>query len=211
MVIGQNRVKARAPDSDMASRSFFGHYLPRLRREFYMADAVVFWTLTIHDRKTGWLDQQFHQSFRELMLHAAAREGLICPAYCLMPDHIHFVWMGLNVSTDQRSAMKFLRTYLAIALKPFTLQHQAYDRVLTEEDRIRSKFTLACVEYVLLNPWKAELVTKPEEWQFLGAMIPGYPDCHPFSPKYWPWFWQRYAEMKEDGVEQRKLPRREME
>jgi hypothetical protein len=30
-------------------------YLPRLNREFYQGDAVVHWTLTIFDRKTGWL------------------------------------------------------------------------------------------------------------------------------------------------------------
>ncbi len=208
---GQKWDRARASAPGAESRSCFGHYLPRLRREFYLADAVIFWTLTIHDHQTGWLNQQFHLKFREFMLHAAAREPLICPAYCLMPDHIHLVWMGLNVSTDQRSAMKFLRTFLAITLKPFTFQHQAYDRVLTEEDRTRAKFTLACVEYVLLNPLRAELVTKPEEWPFLGAIIPGYPDCQPLSHEYWPWFWRRYAEMKEDGVERRKLPRREME
>jgi hypothetical protein len=51
--------------------------LPRLPREFYQADAAVFWTLTVFDRKTGWLTPQFHQRFRELMLHAAAREGLL--------------------------------------------------------------------------------------------------------------------------------------
>ncbi len=31
-------------------RSSFSHYLPRLKREFYLADAVVFWTLPIAHR-----------------------------------------------------------------------------------------------------------------------------------------------------------------
>ena len=182
-------------------RSLFNHYLPRLCREFYQADAVVFWTLPVHDRKTGWLNERFHGIFRETMLHAASREGLICPAYCLMPDHIHLVWMGLKTSTDQRTAMKFLRIHLAAALKPFQFQHQAYDHVLIEEERMKSKFVSACVEYVLLNPLKAELVTKPYEWPFLGAVVPGYPACHPYSENYWPWFWQRLAKMKEEGIE----------
>ena len=50
------------------------------------------------------------------MLHAAAREGLFCPAYCLMPDHIHLVWLGLRLDTDQLNGMSFLRTYLEPAL-----------------------------------------------------------------------------------------------
>ena len=61
-------------------RSTFSHYLPRLKRVFYQADAVVFWTLSIEHRQTGWLNDALHAGFRELMLHAAAREGLLCPA-----------------------------------------------------------------------------------------------------------------------------------
>ena len=72
-------------------------FLPRLSREHYQADAVVFWTLTAFDRATGWLTQAFHSRFRELMLHTAAREGLVCPIYSLMPDHLHLVWMGLRL------------------------------------------------------------------------------------------------------------------
>jgi hypothetical protein len=72
-------------------RSIFSHYLPRLKREFYQADAVVFWTMPVALRQRGWLNERIHAAFRELTLHAAAREGLLCPAYCLMPDHVHFV------------------------------------------------------------------------------------------------------------------------
>lgn len=75
--------------------------LPRLPREYYQADAVVFWTLTLFDRARGWLTPAFHKSFRELMFHAAAREDLICPIYCLMPDHLHLVWMGLRLDSNK--------------------------------------------------------------------------------------------------------------
>ena len=54
------------------NRSF---YLPRLARENYQGDAVVHWTLPIARRNTGWLNEIFHARFREVMLHAAAREG----------------------------------------------------------------------------------------------------------------------------------------
>ncbi|HEU5126264.1 MAG TPA: hypothetical protein VFW05_19630, partial [Verrucomicrobiae bacterium] len=86
-------------------------YLPRLPREYYQGDAVVHWTLPISHRQQGWLQERFHAAFRELMLHAATREGLFCPTYCLMPDHLHLVWMGLRLDSDQRNAMAFLRTH----------------------------------------------------------------------------------------------------
>jgi len=93
-------------------------YLPRLPREHYQGDAVVHWTLPISHRRQGWLDERFHAAFRELMLHTAAREGLLCPTYCLMPDHLHLVWMGLRLDSDQRNGTAFLRTHLKPILAP---------------------------------------------------------------------------------------------
>src|SRR4051812_34867357 len=109
-----------------------GHFLPRLPREFYQGDAVVHWTLTVFDQKTGWLNDSFHRQFRELMLHVAAREGLFCPTYCLMPNHVHLIWMGLRFDTDQKNGMAFLRTYLEPHLAPHKFQPQAHDHVLSE-------------------------------------------------------------------------------
>jgi len=112
----------------MNSKLLPGH-LPRLQPEFYQGAAAVHWTLTLFDRGSGWLTGSFHQKFRELLLHVAAREGLFCPAYCLMPDHLHLLWMGLRVDTDQRIGMTFLRTHLKPLLLPHRLQPQAYDHV----------------------------------------------------------------------------------
>lgn len=119
-------------------------YLQRLPREHYQADAVVHWTMPIAMRGTGWLDDAFHAQFREIMLHAAAREGLFCPTYCLMPDHIHLVWMGMLRESDQKNGMKFLREYLAPKLRPHRFQHQAHDHVLRVEQRKRDAFAKAC-------------------------------------------------------------------
>jgi putative transposase len=192
-------------------RSAFSHYLPRLRREFYQADAVVFWKLPVAHRSRGWLSESFHTAFREQMLHAAAREGLLCPAYCLMPDHLHFVWMGLRRDSDQRNGMKFLHAQLSRFLRPARFQHQAHDHVLKPEERQRHAFSVACADYVLLNPLKAGLVKAPRDWRYLGVVIPGYPRLDPFDGKYWLWFWKHYPAARQPGIEQRVRPPREME
>jgi hypothetical protein len=53
--------------------------LPRLLRHPYQGHAVVMWTLTMEHRATGGLIESFHSRFRELMLHAAAREKGLVP------------------------------------------------------------------------------------------------------------------------------------
>jgi putative transposase len=192
------------------ARSTFSHYLPRLRPEFYQADAIVFWTLPMARRATGWLNGAFLAAFREIMLHASAREGLLCPAYCLMPDHQHFVWMGLRANSDQRKAIRFLRTYLGPHLLPAKYQHQPYDHVLTAAERQADRFSLACADYVFLNPRRADLVKDHRDWPYSGALIPGYPKVNPFELGYWEWMWKRYAHLLEPGIQNRVLPPREM-
>jgi len=182
-------------------------YLPRLAREFYVGDAVVHWTMPMASRATGWLDEIFHARFREIMLHAMAREGLICPTYCLMPDHIHLIWMGLNHDSDQLIGMKFLREHLGPALSPHRFQHQAHDHVLRGEDRKRGAFARVCF-YILSNPIRAGLTKESETWPFGGAVVPGYPKFHPAEAGFWPRFWKIVQASRQPDARERKLPLR---
>jgi REP element-mobilizing transposase RayT len=175
--------------------------LPRLPREYYQGDAVVHWSLPIFDRATGWLTENFHARFRELMLHAAAREGLLCSAYVLMPDHIHLMWMGLRLDSDQINAMTFLRTYLEKALAPARFQPQPHDHVLRAEARRKNAFVITC-RYILENPARARLVTEKETWQYLGCILPGYPTLHPTQRDYWPKFWKILAKTRQPNAGQ---------
>lgn len=175
----------------------FPSHLPRLDRHAYQAGAIVHWSLSAFDRATGWLDESFHVRFRELMLHAAARGGLFCPAYCLMPDHLHLVWMGLRRDTDQRNGMAFLRTHLEPALAPHKFQPQPHDHVLREKEREQDAFATVC-GYVLANPERKGLVERWQEWRYCGAVVPGYPTLHPSQNDYWEKFWKLYYRMKEE-------------
>ena len=183
------------------------HYLPRLPRGFYQGDAVVHWTLTVFDRRTGWLNETFHFQFRELMLHVSSREGLLCRTYCLMPDHIHLIWMGLKFDSDQLIGMSFLRTYLDPLLAPSTFQSQAHDHVLKQEERRKNAFEKVCF-YGLNNPVDEKLVVNPKEWPFHGAVIPGYPTLHPLQDDFWKTFWKVYQNLRHPDAGNRKLPPR---
>jgi putative transposase len=181
------------------------YFLPRLPREYYQGDAVVHWEMSVVDRKRGWLDDRFQSAFRELMLHVSAREGLFCPVYCLMPDHIHLVWMGLRRDTDQLNGIAFLRCWLEPQLKDAVFQPQAYDSVLREEDRKRNAFAKLC-GYILENPLKKELVKHPKDWTFSGCVVPGYPGLSPFDERYWELFWKLYRQQKNPEAGHRVLP-----
>ena len=132
--------------------------------------AVVFWTNALEERARDWLTPAFHAVFHKLMPHAATRERLLCTAYCLMPDHLHLLWMGLRRESDQFNAMKFLRTQLEPALgNGREWQHQPHDHVLLEEERRRNAFARFCF-YTLANPVRAGLVTREHDWSCLFVL-----------------------------------------
>ena len=133
-------------------------YLERLPPEYYRGQMCVHWSLTIENRKTGWLIPVFYYKFREVLTHTAFRYGLCCPIYCLMPDHIHLLWLGILDTCDQRSAAKHFRKNLNPVLEKLNvrLQLQGYDHVLREEERERSAFENV-VEYIARNPERRDL------------------------------------------------------
>ena len=178
-------------------------HLRRLPRGFYQGDAIVHWTLTILGRKQGWLTANFLYRFRELLTHSCFRYGLCCPIFCLMPDHIHMVWMGLCQGSDQLNAMKHFRTRCNESLERigFELQDQAYDHVFKDEERKEAEFRNVC-EYIARNPERAQLVRYDEfaNYLFSGCITPGYPELRPFEADYWGKFDRIVSFLRKQGL-----------
>ena len=187
-------------DAPPISNEYPGN-LPRLPREYYQGDAVVFWTLTTFDRAEGWLNDLLHQKFRELLLHAMVRQHLVCPIYCLMPDHIHFVWMGLSPDSDQLNGIAFFRTYLEPALMQAKLQPQAHDHVLRTEERRKNAFAKVC-HYIAENPVRAGFAPVSGSWPYTGCLVPGYPRLSVLEPDFWDTFWKVYSKLKDPAADQ---------
>ncbi len=177
-----------------------GHsYLKRLEPTAYQGLAYVHWSMTIDDRKTGWLTGETHLKFRELQLHTLVRYQLVCPAYCLMPDHLHVFWIGLAVASDQLRAAQFFRQRYNAILKSegCEFQEQAHDNVLTRTDRERDA-VIRLAYYISENPVRASLVTHSRDWPYSGSQAVGYPDIDWRRDDFNEQFWKIY------GIEARK-------
>jgi hypothetical protein len=174
-------------------------YLRRLDRSHYQGLAIVHWSHTVEERKTGWLDDGFHAGFREILIHAGFLHGLFCPSYCLMPDHFHVVWSGLREDSDQLTAATWMRRRVnaLLAKDGCQLQKQAYDRVLRDSDRDRFAFE-KLVGYVFMNPDRASLVGEGaprSDWKWRDSILPAYPEVcwQQSSPdSYWDLYWKLY-------------------
>lgn len=187
----------------MSSSSNDGDYLKRLPPEYYRGDACVHWTMTIDERKTGWLVPNFYFKFRELLTHTMFRYGICCPVFCLMPDHIHLLWLGILQSADQRLAMKFLRGQLHPVLEKHhvRLQDQAYDHVLRDNERQLIALQNV-VEYTARNPERKRLVPDDgfRDYVYTGCLIPGYPNLTPLQQDFWSLFDRLCSKLRHEGM-----------
>lgn len=178
-------------------------HLRRLGDADYQGHAVVHWTMSMRDRRTGWLDARFHYHFRELLTHAQFRYAIASPVFCLMPDHIHLMWMGILESSDQRLAMRHLRVRLntSLASVGFELQDQPYDHVLQPEERQTEIFAGIC-EYIARNPERAGLVEEDgyANYPHSGCLVPGYPELKPFQPDFWMRFDRSVSYLRKTGL-----------
>jgi REP element-mobilizing transposase RayT len=177
--------------------------LPRLSADFYRGQAYVHWTMTIQERATGWLDPAFHFRFREILTHSTFRYAFTCPIYCLMPDHIHLLWIGIDNDSDQLKAVEYFRSRLGTLLKEkgFAFQHQPYDHVLRGEDRLEAA-VCELIEYIARNPERKGLVGIEgyRSYPFSNCLVPGYPELLFWQADFWQRFWRSYSYLRTNGL-----------
>jgi REP element-mobilizing transposase RayT len=185
------------------SRLELQSYLKRLPPENYRGEAYVHWTMSMKDRKTGWLIPIFYYKFREILTHTMFRYGLLCPIFCCMPDHIHLLWIGLFEESDQLHAAKYFRKQISPILGKLDaeLQKQPYDHVLKEVERERTEFETVA-EYIARNPERAGLV-RPDgfkEYHYTNCLVPGYPELAFKQTDYWERFWRAHGYVRTNGL-----------
>jgi REP element-mobilizing transposase RayT len=112
-----------------------------------------------------FLDERDFERFIEVLKATFSRFGIVCYAFCLMPNHYHLVLMtpGANLS----AAIKHLNSVYA---QWWNYRHQRCGHVfqgrfkaqIVQQDR----YLLVVCRYVVLNPVRAGLAAHPREWRW---------------------------------------------
>lgn len=108
------------------------------------------------------------QIYLDLMTAQLKRHAVECWAYCLMPNHVHFILTPSDESGLARAVGEAHRRYTAFisARGRWTghLFQARFGSVAMDEDHL-----VAAFRYIALNPVKAKLVTKAEDWPWSSA------------------------------------------
>lgn len=126
--------------------------------------------------KTFFIDDDY-EYYLDLIARYKDEVGVEVWAYCLMPNHVHFVVVPHEKEGLSQLFRKVHRHYTRYVnfreqWKVHLWQERFHSFVMDE------RYLLTCVRYVELNPVKAKLCLSPEEWRWssAGAHLMGIDD-----------------------------------
>ncbi len=119
-------------------------------------------------RQQTFFNDQDYQSYLELMSEWCIKFQVETWAYCLMPNHIHLIVVpetqdGLNQAIGEAHRRYTRRVNFREGWRGHLWQGRFSSFIMDEG------YLLACTRYVELNPVRAGLVKKPEDWQWSSA------------------------------------------
>ena len=134
-----------------------------LRIEY--AGAVYHITSRGNEKKAVFKDDHDRICFLNSLQHVNKRYNWICHAYCLMDNHYH-----LLIETPDGNLSFGMRQLNGVYTQLFNKRHQRaghlfqgrYKAILIQKD----SHLLEVCRYVVLNPVRARMVEKPEEWKW---------------------------------------------
>jgi len=119
-------------------------------------------------RQQTFFNDEDYYSYLELMSEWCAKYHVETWAYCLMPNHIHLIAVpetkdSLNLAIGEANRRYTRRINFREGWRGHLRQGRSSSFIMEE------RYPLACTRYVALNPERAGLVKKPEEWPWSSA------------------------------------------
>jgi putative transposase len=127
--------------------------------------AVYHVTSRGNEKKPVFRGDQDRENFLSTLQHVNKRYNWICHAYCLMTNHYH-----LLIETPDGNLSLGMRQLNGVYTQHFNKWHGRighlfqgrYKAILIQKD----SHLLEVCRYVVLNPVRAKMVEKPEEWKW---------------------------------------------
>lgn len=144
---------------------------PRLSAVFQKYDLPLYFvTICCANRKHQLANDTIHSAFRDFAARGRQEKNIAVGRYVLMPDHLHvFVCGPAEFKLEQW--VRMLKTALGRKLRE--LGHEAefwqrgfFDHLVRNSESYAEKW-----EYVRLNPVRAGLARRSDDWLYQGEVV----------------------------------------
>jgi REP element-mobilizing transposase RayT len=168
------------------------HQLPvrkriRLDRETYDGQRAYSITVNKQDRHRAFVNATVARDALHALRDAQTRHDMRVLAYCLMPDHAHFLLLG-GPGTNPIDFMKRFKQLSGFGYKQATgrklWQKGYYDHIVRFEEGLED-----VALYIFGNPVRAGLVDSFASYEFSGGeyfeqMLDGQPEGSPYTMEH---------------------------
>lgn len=139
---------------------------------FHDIRPFYFITFATHRRLTLLASKRVHDALVQYALRGYRDYGVATGRYVLMPDHAHLFVCLPGTGCSLARWVGGLKHCLGRAVSPVhdvdaVWQRGFFDHVLRGAESYSEKW-----EYVRLNPVRAGLCAKPEDWPWQGEIVP---------------------------------------
>ncbi len=141
----------------------------RLSKGSYIGRQFYFVTLCCRDRRQVFSDKTSCCWLLKVLRSESAVQGFAIHAYCIMPDHIHFLAEGLLPSSDFSNFIKTFKLKTSRAYRQNTSQllwqKKFFDHILRPNEPIEP-----VAYYIWVNPVRRGLSRAVWEYPFAGSL-----------------------------------------
>ena len=139
--------------------------MPR-RARMYVAALPYHLIQRGNNREACFIEPENYRCYLQLWRQLAARHGVAVHAYCLMTNHVHFLVTPATHTAVSRTMKEVGSRYAHYINKRYgrtgTLWEGRHRASLVQSER----YLLTCMRYIELNPVRAALVSRPEEYRW---------------------------------------------
>jgi putative transposase len=140
----------------------------RLASHNYRGLQSYFLTLCCHRPEPFLAEQRTISCVLDVLANDPVEHGFAIPAFCAMPDHLHFLAEGTRAESD---LLRFVKSYKIKTSRRFAReknaklwQHGYYEHVVRDPTSVEQ-----IAWYIWLNPVRKGLVNTPQEYRFSGS------------------------------------------
>jgi putative transposase len=135
-----------------------------------------------NNRESCFIEPENNLFYLELWRECSARYGVAVHAYCLMTNHIHFLATPQteeSISNTMKVVGSRYAQYINLKYKRTgTLWEGRHRSSLIQTE----KYLLTCYRYIELNPVRAGMVKRPEEYKWSSYGVNAWGDSHWLMP-----------------------------
>ena len=147
----------------------------RLSEKNYRGKLRCFLTICCAERKRHFSSGENCGRLLAFLQESAARHSFDVHAFCVMPDHLHFLVQGVKPDSD---LLRFVKAFKIKSSREFAAKHgcelwqkKYYDHILREKESMES-----VAWYIWMNPVRAGIVDRPKDYAFVGSFTMKIPD-----------------------------------